>query len=179
MSTTYPSSDALLYSVDRKVCYIEYEPQAYNETVEVCRTPVMKDCREEEAGEQLCRTVYETEGWTKHKVHEVEDEVAVCETQEEEDCHDVVSGYTTSQQCTKYPVEKCRLEKRKTKKVTPETGCNKEPVELCAPRGCGFVNVRIISHSQSDDRIKVVFTSDQLITCLASRYSPTEQIDSL
>ena len=97
--------------VDRKVCYIEYEPQAFNETVEVCRTPVMKDCREEEGAEQVCRTIYETECWTKHNVHEVEDEVAVCETLEEEDCHDVVSGYTSSQQCTKYPVEKCRLGK--------------------------------------------------------------------
>ena len=28
-----------------QVCYIEYEPRAYNETVEVCRTPVMKDCQ--------------------------------------------------------------------------------------------------------------------------------------
>ena len=90
----------------------------------------------------MCRTVYETECWTKHNVLEVEDEVAVCQTVEEKKCEDVVSGYTSSLQCSTFPREKCRLEKRKTKKVSPETGCDKEPVELCAPRGCGFVNVR-------------------------------------
>ena len=95
----------------------------------------------------MCRTVYETECWTKHNVHEVEDEVAVCETVEEKKCEDVVSGYTSSLQCSSFPREKCRLEKRKTKKVSPETGCDKEPVELCAPRGCGFVNVRYFSFS--------------------------------
>ena len=113
----------------------------------MCRTPVIKDCRGEESEAVVCRTVYETECWTKHNVHEVEDEVAVCETVEEKKCEDVVSGYTSSLQCSTFPREKCRLEKRKTKKVSPETGCDKEPVELCAPRGCGFVNVRHFSFS--------------------------------
>ena len=108
----------------------------------MCRTPVIKDCRGEESEAVVCRTVYETECWTKHNVHEVEDEVAICETVEEKKCQEVVEGYTSSQQCSVFPREKCRLEKRKTKKVSPETGCDKQPVELCAPRGCGFVNVR-------------------------------------
>ena len=110
--------------------------------LQVCRTPVIKDCQGEESEEKVCRTVYETECWTKHNVHEVEDEVAICETVEEKKCQEVVEGYTSSQQCSVFPREKCRLEKRKTKKVSPETGCDKQPVELCAPRGCGFVNVR-------------------------------------
>ena len=124
-----------------------------NSVPQVCRTPVIKDCRGEESGEAVCRTVYETECWTKHNVLEVEDEVAVCQTVEEKKCEDVVSGYTSSLQCSSFPREKCRLEKRKTKKVSPETGCDKEPVEHCAPQGCGFVNVRNDSnlfHLRSD-----------------------------
>ena len=125
-----------------KVCYIEYEPQAFNETVEVCRTPVIKDCNNDGGNrEQICRTVYETECWTKHNVHEVEDDVVSCETVQEDVCQDVVEGYLTSSRCKQFPKEKCSLEKKKVKKVTPDTGCNKEPVEVCAPRGCGFVNV--------------------------------------
>ena len=127
-----------------KVCYIEYEPQAFNETVEVCRTPVIKDCNNDGGNrEQICRTVYETECWTKHNVHEVEDDVVSCETVQEDVCQDVVEGYLTSSRCKQFPKEKCSLEKKKVKKVTPETGCNKEPVEVCAPRGCGFVNVSL------------------------------------
>ena len=56
------------------MCYIEYEPLAYNETVEVCRTPVMKDCSAQNTAaveDNICRTVYETECWTKQNVHEV------------------------------------------------------------------------------------------------------------
>ena len=53
----------------KKICYIDYEPLAYNETVEVCRTPVVKDCEKE--GPTICQTVYESECWTKQIVHEV------------------------------------------------------------------------------------------------------------
>ena len=44
-----------------------------------------------------------------------------------------------------------------TKKVSPETGCDKEPVELCAPRGCGFVNVSttgLVSHTHHHSYVK-------------------------
>ena len=41
-----------------------------------------------------------------------------------------------------WPVERCTLERKLVKKYTPETACYKEPRELCAPRGCGFRNVR-------------------------------------
>ena len=40
---TWPGQQYELMTL--QVCYIEYEPRAYNETVEVCRTPVMKDCQ--------------------------------------------------------------------------------------------------------------------------------------
>ena len=89
------------------------------------------------------RTVYETECLTKHKVHEVEDDVVSCETVQEDVCNEVVEGYNTVTKCSQFPRQKCSLDRQKVRKVTPETGCSKQPVELCAPRGCGFVNVRI------------------------------------
>ena len=81
---------------------------------------------------------------TQHKVHEVEDDVVSCETVQEDVCNEVVEGYTTANKCSQFPRQKCSLDRKKVRKVTPETGCSKQPVELCAPRGCGFVNVRII-----------------------------------
>merc|ERR1711892_439478 len=47
----------------RKSCFIEYEKIAFNETVEICRTPLVKDC--DVQGPEICRTEYESECWTK------------------------------------------------------------------------------------------------------------------
>merc|ERR1712025_243720 len=103
----------------RKSCFIEYETIAFNETVQVCRTPLVKDC--DVTGPEICRTEYESECWTKQETHNVEDDVVSCETVVEEKCEDETSG-------SKKPV----------KKYTPITACTKEPKELCAPAGCGF-----------------------------------------
>ena len=61
---------------------------------------------------------------------------------EDEKCEDVTVGYTTTKQCQKWPRQQCNLEKKTTTKYTTMTGCNKEPTELCAPKGCGFKEVR-------------------------------------
>ena len=61
----------------------------------------------------------------------------------EQKCKEVTVGYTTKDECDEWPVERCTVEKKLVKKVTPETGCHKEPVELCAPKGCGFTNVKM------------------------------------
>ena len=90
--------------------------------------------------------MYETECLTKHKVHEVEDDVVSCETVQEDVCNEVVEGYSTNTKCSQFPRQICSLDRRKVKKVTPETGCSKQPVELCAPSGCDFVNVSAIFH---------------------------------
>ena len=53
----------------RKNCFIEYEAKVITETVQVCRTPLVKDC--DKVGEEICRTEYESECWTKQEEHDV------------------------------------------------------------------------------------------------------------
>jgi len=120
----------------RKNCFIEYEKIAFNETVSVCRTPLVKDC--DVKGPEICRTLYESECWTKQEVHDVEDDVVSCTTEVEEKCEDETSGYTTNTRCSKWPKEVCSVSKKNVKKYSPITGCTKEPREICAPGGCGF-----------------------------------------
>merc|ERR1712156_138955 len=83
----------------RKSCFIEYEQIAFNETAEICRTPLVKDC--DVQGPEICRTEYESECWTKQEVHEVE-----------EKCEDETSGYTTNTKCSKWPREVCSVSKK-------------------------------------------------------------------
>jgi len=120
----------------RKNCFINYEKIAFNETVQVCRTPLVKDC--DVQGPEICRTEYESECWTKQEEHDVEDDVVECETIQDEKCEDETSGYTTFTKCSKWPREVCDVKKKRVTKYTPITGCTKEPRELCAPAGCGF-----------------------------------------
>merc|ERR1712033_117477 len=120
----------------RKNCFIEYEQIAFNETANICRTPLVKDC--DIQGPEICRTEYESECWTKQEVHDGEDDVVDCKTEVEEKCEDETSGYTTNTKCSKWPKEVCTVSKKPVKKYTPITGCTKEPRELCAPAGCGF-----------------------------------------
>merc|ERR1712226_1221188 len=114
----------------------ECEQIAFNETAEICRTPLVKDC--DVQGPGICRTEYESECWTKQEEHDVEDDVVECETIQDEKCEDETSGYTTFTKCSKWPREVCSVAKKSVKKYTPITGCTKEPRELCAPAGCGF-----------------------------------------
>jgi len=120
----------------RKSCFIDYEKIAFNETVEICRTPLVKDC--DIQGPEICRTEYESECWTKQEEHDVTDDVVSCTTVTEEKCEDDTSGYTTFTKCSTWPKEVCTVEQKAVKKYTPITGCTKEPRELCAPAGCGF-----------------------------------------
>ena len=65
--------------------------------------------------------------------------MASCRTEIESKCEDVTSGYTSSQKCSNWPVEKCDVSKQPVTKYTPETQCNKVPVELCGPASCPTV----------------------------------------
>merc|ERR1712061_616982 len=83
----------------RKNCFIEYEQIAFNETAEICRTPLVEDC--DVQGPEICRTEYESECWTKQE----DDDVVECRTEVEEKCEDETSGYTTNTKCSKWPRE--------------------------------------------------------------------------
>ena len=53
----------------RKVCLIDYEDLAYNSTVEICTTNLVKDC--DVPGEPVCQTVYQASCATRQVEHEV------------------------------------------------------------------------------------------------------------
>ena len=74
--------------------------------------------------------------------------VTVSRTETMQKCVDVTQGYQTKAECEEWPVQRCSLERVKVTKYTPETSCQAEPRELCAPVGCGVTNV---SGEHSDD----------------------------
>jgi len=119
----------------RKNCFINYDQIAFNTTVQICRTPLVKDC--DARGEQICRTEYESECSTRQHEHAVEDDVVSCETFQDVKCEPVTVGYTTQEKCHKWPREECSVTKKLVKKYSPVTNCVKVPRELCAPAGCG------------------------------------------
>merc|ERR1712080_643066 len=57
--TQYESQQEEVEENFRKSCFIEYEQIAFNETAEICRTPLVKDC--DVQGPEICRTEYESE----------------------------------------------------------------------------------------------------------------------
>jgi len=120
----------------RKNCFINYDKVAFNQTVRICRNPLVKDCNV--LGEPVCRTEFETECTTHQHEHEVEDDVVDCNTIQDEKCEEETVGYTTQKKCTKWPRTECKVKKQTVKKYSPVTSCDKVPRELCAPVGCGF-----------------------------------------
>jgi len=130
----------------RKVCVIDFEQKAFNESVEICNTPLVKDCNI--PGPEVCRTVYESVCETRQKVHQVEDDVTNCKTEVMTKCRDVTQGYQTKQECDEWPVQRCSISKQKVNKYTPETSCHKEPREVCAPEPCSFTNGTVQCHSE-------------------------------
>ena len=75
----------------QKRCVISYEDKAENAQVEECRAQFVPNC--EERTPKDCRVVYDTECSTRQKVHDVEDEVASCNTiYETGDCETVFTG---------------------------------------------------------------------------------------
>merc|ERR1712080_745295 len=94
-------------------------------------------------------------------VHEVEDDVTNCRTEQMTKCREVTSGYVVKEECDDWLVERCTLEKKLVKKYTPETACYKEPREFCAPRGCGFKDGPVDCH----DKIKTIVVDNPLETC--------------
>merc|ERR1712079_51782 len=94
--------------------------------------------QEEECDEEICRTEYQSECWSKQIPHEVEDDVVSCKTVDEVKCEEETVGYQTKENYKKWPKQECSLSKQTVTKYTTMTGCHKEPTELCAPKGCGY-----------------------------------------
>ena len=112
-----------------KNCFIEYKKVASKEKVKFCHTPILIEGN----GPEVCQTVYESACTTRYEEHDVKDDIAICETIQEEKCEDVTQGYTTEQKCTKWPVQKCKQSKENIKKYSPETKCTKVPRKICGP----------------------------------------------
>jgi len=169
----------------RKNCFIDYEKIAFNETVKVCRFPLEKPKNCDSSGEEICRTEYESECWTKPEKHVVVDDVVSCTTEYEEDCREVTNGYTQSRPCTKWPKEVCFITKEQNTKVTPVVGCHKENITLCAPAGCKPVPAKVpICHDEVktivQDKPKEECSLEPQRTCkhvtkLVPKLTPTEE----
>ena len=100
-----------------KTCYIEYDKRAIQEVIkvirprsmesdyiqmmkyQVCRNTLIKDCIS--SGPDLCRTIYQSECWTKQEKHEVEDDVPSCQRLTETSCD--------SQECKEWPRQVCQV----------------------------------------------------------------------
>jgi len=144
----------------RKVCMIEYESKAYNETVEICSTEIEKDC--DKPGPEVCRTIYQSVCATKNHEHQVEDDVTTCKTEMMVKCRDVTEGYVTKEECDEWPVQRCSIERKQVKKYTPETKCHKEPTEICGPVGCGFKDPPAVV---CRDEVKTVVVDHPVESC--------------
>jgi len=120
-----------------KECFIEYKQAASNETIQICNERPVRAC--EKDGPIVCETVYESECETHYHIHEVEDDTPDCKVVLEEKCHDVTQGYTTKQECSKWPKQVCSLSKSNVKKYSPETQCKKKPREVCGPGPCPII----------------------------------------
>ena len=83
-----------------------------------------------------------------------------CNTVFETDCKDVTSGYTTTEECTKWPKVKCDVKQLDNKKVTPISQCFKVPKEVCGAQGCLLAPGPEVCH----DEIKTVIAKVNFIT---------------
>ena len=72
----------------------------------------------------------------RYQEHDVNEDVADCVDEVEEKCESKTQGYSTTEECTKWPVRKCNVQNTPTKKYSPVTECKKVPFELCGPGSC-------------------------------------------
>ena len=63
--------------------------QPFNETVNVCHTPVVRKCGNEPVGPEICSTHYETNCETKYKTYEIEQDEPVCVMEVMTKCNNV------------------------------------------------------------------------------------------
>ena len=65
--------------------------QPFNESVNICHTPIVRKCGEDAVGPDICSTHYETNCETKYKTYEVEQDEPECRMELMKKCKDVTS----------------------------------------------------------------------------------------
>ncbi len=117
-----------------KNCYIEYKTVAFDEPVEICNEKLVRNC--DKPGPTVCENVYESECETRYHEHEVEEDVPECRIMQVEKCRDITQGYSTRQECDKWPKQVCELQTKTVKRYSPDTQCKKKPRTICGPGPC-------------------------------------------
>jgi len=110
-----------------KKCTIQLESKASVETVTICHKPFKLQGN----GPKLCRDVFESRCVTRLAKHEVVDDKADCKTIYEESCGETTQGYTSKEECKKWPRKVCQTDTQRREKHIPVTTCTKIPRRLC------------------------------------------------
>lgn len=106
-----------------KSCFIEYKQVASQEPVKFCYTPL--GCEGEGDPEEV--TVYESQCSTHYHEHDVVDDVVTCRTEYDTKCRQVTQGYTTEEECDKWPKQVCDKVPTPVTKVSEIVKCEKKP----------------------------------------------------
>ena len=113
---------------------------------------------DQEGGEEVCRTHYQTECVKRTEEHRVTEDVPTCQTVEEVKCEDPADNST----CVSWPRQVCSIASQEVTRVTPTTECSKVPVELCGPPLCTF---RESDREKCEDRTKTLVVDKPAETC--------------
>ena len=70
--------------------------QPFNESVNICHTPIVRKCGDDPVGPDICSTHYETNCETKYKTYEVEQDEPECRMELMRKCKDVTSKISFS-----------------------------------------------------------------------------------
>ena len=73
--------------------------QPFNESVNICHTPIVRKCGDEPVGPDICSTHYETNCETKYKTYEVEQDEPECRMELMTKCKDVTSKISYDNNC--------------------------------------------------------------------------------
>jgi hypothetical protein len=84
----------------KKNCHITFKPMPFNESVNICHTPIVRKCGDEAVGPDICSTHYETNCETKYKAYEVEQDEPECRMELMRKCKDVTIELPTADPST-------------------------------------------------------------------------------
>lgn len=84
----------------KKNCHITFLPMPFNESVNICHTPIVRKCGDKAVGPDICSTHYETNCETKYKTYEVEQDEPVCRMELMRKCKDVTIRLPTADPST-------------------------------------------------------------------------------